>query len=117
VVALAKAREELYLPGREGVLTLPPHTQGQYLLERIRDEAHRFALDYHRKLRAAAQVASSLEHCPGIGAKRRAALLKHFGGLDALKRATIADIASVAGIGMNVASRLWAFLQGELTPE
>jgi len=117
VVALAKAREELYLPGREGILTLPPHTQGKYLLERIRDEAHRFALGYHRKLRSAAQVFSCLESCPGIGVKRRAALLKYFGSLEALKRATIAEIASVEGIGLSVAFRLWAYLQGELSPE
>lgn len=115
VVALAKAREEVFLPGREKPLVLPPHTQGHYLLQRVRDEAHRFALAYHQKLRAAAQVSSRLESCPGIGASRRAALLKHFGGMQALENATMAEILAVKGLNAGLAARLWAFLHEDKT--
>lgn len=110
VIALAKAQEEVFVPDRDRPIIFAPHTQGQYLLQRVRDEAHRFALAYHQKLRREAQLASRLEECPGIGAHRRVALLKHFGNFAALERATVEDIATVEGISNALARRVWEFL-------
>ncbi len=97
-VGLAKKREEIFLPGRSEPLVLPRDSQGLYLLQRIRDEAHRFALGYHRQLRAKKGLASILEEIPGIGPKRRQALLKHFGSIDAIRQASVEELAAVKGM-------------------
>ncbi|MDP1809096.1 MAG: excinuclease ABC subunit UvrC [Actinomycetota bacterium] len=85
--ALAKKREELFLPGRDEPVLLPEGSQGLYLIQRIRDEAHRFAIAYHRQLRADTMRGSSLDSLPGIGPKRRQMLLKKFGSLKKVKAA------------------------------
>jgi excinuclease ABC subunit C len=97
-IGLAKKQEEVFLPGRSEPLILPRDSQGLYLLQRIRDEAHRFAIGYHRKLRAKKSLASILEEIPGIGPKRRQALLKHFGSIEAIRQASVEELAAVKGM-------------------
>ncbi len=103
VVGLAKQREELFLPGRSDPILLPPGTQGLFLIQRIRDEAHRFAITAHRAQRAKASVISELDAVPGIGPTRRKALLKHFGSLEAIRAATIEELTAVRGMTLSAA--------------
>lgn len=114
VVSLAKAEELIFVPGRESPVDLPHDSQARYLVQRIRDEAHRFAITYHRQLRKKAQVASVLEGCPGIGPSKRQVLLKSFGSLTALKQATIEELMAVKGINQSLAERVRAYLQEQL---
>jgi len=97
-VGLAKKQEEVFLPGRSQPLVLPRDSQGLYLLQRVRDEAHRFAIGYHRQLRAKKTLTSILEEIPGIGPKRRQALLKHFGSIETIRQASIEELAAVKGM-------------------
>jgi excinuclease ABC subunit C len=99
VVGLAKRNEDVYLEGNAEPVRPPRRSPGLRLLQRVRDEAHRFAVTYHRKLRGAAARRSALEDVPGIGKARRTALLVHFGSLDAVRRAAVVEIARVPGIG------------------
>jgi len=110
VVGLAKQHEELYMPGREAPLRLPSASQGLYLLQRIRDEAHRFAIEYHRKLRDSHGTRSLLDEIPGIGSKRRQALLARFGSLEGIRLATVDELAAVEGITRPVAEQLKEYL-------
>jgi excinuclease ABC subunit C len=103
VAALAKANEDLYLPDGPQPVRLPRKSQGLYLLQRVRDEAHRFAISHHRTRRRKAGVASQLDGIPGVGPARRKALLRAFGSLDAIRLATADQIAAVPGIPSQVA--------------
>ncbi len=103
VVGLAKQREELFLPGRSDPILLPPATQGLFLIQRIRDEAHRFAITAHREKRSKVSVASELDAIPGIGPVRRKALLKHFGSLEAIRDASEEELASAPGMTLAAA--------------
>ena len=85
---------------------LPKHSQGLYLLQRIRDEAHRFAITYHRQVRSKAAVVSSLDSVPGIGPKRRKALLQRFGSLKHLKEAPVEEITAVQGMTRSLAEKV-----------
>ncbi|GAB2674075.1 excinuclease ABC subunit UvrC [Thalassiella azotivora] len=96
---LAKRLEEVWLPGEDHPTILPRTSQGLYLLQRVRDEAHRFAVSYHRQRRSKAMTRSALDEVPGLGPTRRKALLRHFGSLRNLRAATVDDIAEVPGIG------------------
>jgi len=98
VAGLAKQREELFLPGRAEGILLTPGSQGLFLVQRIRDEAHRFAITFHRQKRSQAAVASQLDAIPGIGPARRKALLEHFGSLEAIRQATVAELAAAPGM-------------------
>lgn len=111
VAGLAKQQEELFLPGRKDSLMLPRHSQGLYLLQRIRDEAHRFAITAHRNRRTKAGLASRLDAIPGIGPARRKALLQRFGSLDAIRQASIEELTSVKGITPEIAQSLRAHLE------
>jgi excinuclease ABC subunit C len=102
-VGLAKEREELYMEGRRKPLVLPRRSQGRYLLQRVRDEAHRFAVTHHRARRRKATVASQLDAIPGVGRARRRALLKAFGSIDRIRSASAAEIAAVPGISRSLA--------------
>ena len=104
VAGLAKQREELFLPGRPDGILLPPGSQGLFLVQRVRDEAHRFAITFHRQKRGRQALGSELEALPGIGPTRRKALLKHFGSLEAIRQATVEELAVVPG--MNRAAAL-----------
>jgi len=98
LVALAKEHEELFLPEREESLRLPRRSQGLFLVQRIRDEAHRFAVGSHRQARRREALASELEEIPGIGPRRRQALLKAFGSLEGVRQATVEELAAVPGM-------------------
>jgi excinuclease ABC subunit C len=106
VCGLAKRLEEVWLPGQEDPVILSRTSQGLYLLQRVRDEAHRFAITYHRAKRAKAATASALDAVPGLGPARRAALLKKFGSVKALSAASEAEIAAVPGIGSRLAGTI-----------
>jgi excinuclease ABC subunit C len=98
VAGLAKQQEELFLPTRDDSLMLPRHSQGLYLLQRIRDEAHRFAITAHRNRRSKAGLASTLDAVPGIGPVKRRRLLTHFGSIEAIKQASLEELTSIPGI-------------------
>ncbi len=108
--ALAKQEEEIFIPGKTKSVILPERSQGLYLVQRVRDEAHRFANEGHRKRRARVGVASILDGIPGVGPKRRQTLLTHFGSLDELRQATAEEIGSVPGIPIDVAESIKAHL-------
>ena len=110
VVALAKQDEALHVPGQRAPVMLPRDSQGLYLLQRIRDEAHRFAISYHRRLREKQGTTSLLDQVPGIGPRRRRALLEKFGSLDAIRRATLDELAAVPGMNRRAAERLVEYL-------
>jgi excinuclease ABC subunit C len=111
VAALAKREEEIFVPGSEEPVKLPQGSKALSLLQRIRDEAHRFAISYHHELARKETLSASLEAIPEIGPKRRRALLEHFGSLEALRKATVEEIASVPGITPKLALRIKEFLQ------
>lgn len=106
VVSLAKQNEELFLPGRSEGLLLPRHSQGFYLIQRIRDEAHRSAITAHRNRRAQASVVSRLDSVPGIGPARRKLLLTRFGSLEDIHQATIEELTAIPGITAALAQAL-----------
>ncbi len=112
VCGLAKRLEEVWLPGEEFPVILPRSSEGLYLLQRVRDEAHRFAITYHRHKRGKAATASALDDVPGLGAARRAALLKHFGSVRKLAAASVAEVGAVPGIGPKLAATVVAALNG-----
>jgi excinuclease ABC subunit C len=103
VIALAKRMEEVYLPGRPEPLRIGRGSEALYLLQHLRDEAHRFALELHRKRRTKAMTASILDSIPGVGEARRKRLLKRFGSVKRIRAASVDDIASVPGIPRPVA--------------
>lgn len=110
---LAERLEEIWLPDEKSPIVLDRHSPALHLIQRIRDEAHRFALSHHRSLRTKNTVRSRLEDIPGIGPKRRAALLKRFKSIDALRAATVAEIASTPGMSMPSAEAVAQWLQAE----
>ena len=95
VVGLAKREEEIFFPNKSKPTLLPRHSQGLYLVQRIRDEAHRFAITAHRKQRSKLGLASQLDMIPGIGPTRRKALLKHFGSIDKIREASFEELVAV----------------------
>lgn len=107
---LAKRLEEVWLPGESDPVVLPRSSEGLYLLQRVRDEAHRFAISYQRTKRAKRLTAGELDSVPGLGETRRQALLKHFGSLKRLRAATVAEICEVPGIGLRTAETVVAAL-------
>ena len=116
LASLAKREEELWLPGWNEPVVLPNGSPSLYLVKRVRDEAHRFAVEYHRELRGRAMTASVLDDVPGVGPKRKKALLKHFGGIKKLRQASVDEVAAVPGIPQDVAEVLVETLKTEVTP-
>jgi excinuclease ABC subunit C len=106
VIGLAKEREEVWLPAAGSPFVLPSNSQALYLLQRLRDEAHRFAITYHRKLRAKSQTRSVLDELPGVGPARKRALLRVFGSAKQMRAATVDEIAAVPGISRNLAEKI-----------
>ena len=100
--------EEIVFPGRADALTLPADHPGLHLLQQIRDEAHRFAIQGHRARRGKARTTSPLQGIAGVGAAKRKALLTHFGGLKGLEKASVDDLARVPGISRTRAQRIYA---------
>ncbi|TAK25287.1 MAG: excinuclease ABC subunit UvrC [Chloroflexota bacterium] len=115
IVSLAKQSEEIFTPTESRPIILPRESQALYLVQRIRDEAHRFALTYHRKLRARRGTRSALDDVPGIGPKRRAALLRRFGSVRAIREATIEDLVATPGMDSRVAASIKERLQASAT--
>ena len=113
---LAKRLEEVWLPGQSDPLILPRTSEGLYLLQRVRDEAHRFAITFHRSRRSGVMLESLLDEIPHLGQVRRAALLKRFGSVAALRRASAAEIAEIPGIGGTIAEIIISSLQKERSP-
>lgn len=111
---LAKEEELLCEEGREEWIRLPRGSQGLFLLQRVRDEAHRFAITYHRKLHRKAATHSRLDDVPGIGPKRKKALLKAFGSLKRIREASVEELAAVPGMNREVAERLLEYLGGQV---
>lgn len=111
LVGLAKQHELLFVPGRSEAIALPRNSPALHLLQRIRDEAHRFAITHHRKRRGKAAVHSILDDIPGIGDARRNALLEHFGGLQKLRAASAEEIAEVPGMTKPLAEKLQEYLR------
>ncbi|MFE6866852.1 excinuclease ABC subunit UvrC [Kitasatospora sp. NPDC057692] len=107
---LAKRLEEVWLPGEDDPVVLPRSSEGLYLLQRVRDEAHRFAITYQRGKRSKRLTAGELDSVPGLGETRRQALLKHFGSLKRLRAATVDELCAVPGIGRRTAETVAAAL-------
>ena len=103
VIGLAKRLEEVWVPSEPDPVILSRNSEGLYLLQRIRDEAHRFAITYHRSKRSKRMTASALDSVRGLGEHRRKALVTHFGSLARLKEATVDEITAVPGIGVATA--------------
>ena len=112
VCGIAKRLEEIWLPGDPDPVILPRNSEGMFLMQRVRDEAHRFAITFHRQRRSRSMTVSELDNVPGLGPARRSALLKHFGSLKRLKEATPEQIAEVPGIGLRGATRIAEALHG-----
>ena len=110
VVGLAKRLEEVWLPGEEFPVILPRSSEGLYLLQRVRDEAHRFAITFHRKRRSASMTRSALDGIPGLGPTRKKRLLTHFGSLKRIRSAAVEEVAAVHGIGPTLATSIKAAL-------
>jgi excinuclease ABC subunit C len=109
IVALAKEFEYIFLPGREAPIILPKGSPTLQLLQRIRDEAHRFAIEYHRKLRGKKIVESALDEIAGIGLKKKQALLRYFGSVEKLREAEVSEIEGVPGITRKDAGWVWGY--------
>ena len=114
VIGLAKREEEIFLEGRSDSIMLDKESVALHLIQRIRDEAHRFAITYHRKLRGKRNLVSILDHVEGIGPKRRQALWQHFSSLDAMKAATVEELAAVEGMNSAAAEKLAAFFAADV---
>lgn len=110
IVALAKENEELFLPGNPEPVILPRDSQALFLVQRVRDEAHRFAVSFHRQRRSKATFQSRLDEIPGVGPKRKQALLRRFGSLKAIQQASPEELATVPGISQTVAEQIKAAL-------
>jgi excinuclease ABC subunit C len=110
VIGLAKQMEEIHAPDQTLPIRLPGNSPALHLIQRLRDEAHRFANAYHQKLRKRRVQESVLDEFPGLGDKRKLALLQHFGSIQRLRAAAVDAIASVPGIGPKMAAALHQFL-------
>ena len=101
------------MPGQDYPVILPRTSEGLYLLQRVRDEAHRFAITFHRQRRSKAMTASALDGIPGLGETRRKALLRHFGSVKKVRAASVEDLVAVSGIGPALAATIAAQLSSE----
>ncbi|NME79304.1 excinuclease ABC subunit UvrC [Rhodococcus sp. 105337] len=116
VIGLAKRLEEVWVPGEEDPVILPRTSESLYLLQRIRDEAHRFAITFHRSKRSRRMTASALDGVKGLGETRRKALVTHFGSVARLREADVEEITAVPGIGKTTAQAVLDALHAERTP-
>ncbi|MGC8862720.1 MAG: excinuclease ABC subunit UvrC [Armatimonadota bacterium] len=115
VIGLAKKNEEIFKPGQSEPILLPRNSKALHLIQRIRDEAHRFAITYHRTARGKTMKASVLNEIPGIGPKRRRALIRHFGSVEAIANASIEELAAVPGVTKAAADAVFRFLRERST--
>jgi excinuclease ABC subunit C len=117
VIGLAKRLEEVWVPGEDDPMILPRSSQALFLLQRVRDEAHRFAITFHRSKRSKRMTASALDGIPGLGKTRRTALVTHFGSVARLREASLEEIAQVPGIGLTTARAVQSALGGDTVAE
>ncbi len=110
ICGLAKENEEIFLPGRPDPVLLPRDSQALFLVQRVRDEAHRFAITFHRSTRSKSAFKSRLDEIPGVGPTRKKALIRAFGSVKAIQAASVEELASVAGINTAVAENIKARL-------
>ncbi len=110
VASLAKQFEEVYLPGKADPVRIPRQSEALYLLQRLRDESHRFAITYHRKLRDKRMKQSVLDDVPGLGPARRKRLLKELGSVRKVKAATLEELQALSWLPDQVAENLWNHL-------
>ena len=113
VIGLAKRLEEVWVPAEPDPVILPRNSEGLYLLQRVRDEAHRFAISYHRSKRSKRMTESALDTVPGLGETRRKALVTHFGSVAQIRQASVEEITAVPGIGTTTAAAVLAALGSE----
>ncbi|PWB68837.1 hypothetical protein C3F09_10950 [candidate division GN15 bacterium] len=113
VISLAKRLEEVYLPGQSDPVTIPKSSPALLLLKRIRDEAHRIAITYNRKVRSKRTITSALDGIAGVGKSRRESLLKEFGSVERIKQATPDDLARVKGISRQLAEKILQVLASQ----
>ncbi|MGB5884173.1 MAG: helix-hairpin-helix domain-containing protein, partial [Desulfobulbales bacterium] len=117
LVSIAKDKEKktdkIYRPGRKNPLSLVRHSPVLFFMMQVRDEAHRFGISLHRRLRRKSALASELDTVPGIGPSRRKMLLKTLGSLAKVKKAELLELAAVPGIGMELAEQIWDFFHPE----
>ena len=111
IIGLAKKEEEIFKPGQSEAIIIPHHSPALQLLQRVRDEAHRFAVSYHRKLRSRRLTHSMLDEIPGVGEKRRNALLQHFGSLAKIREAKIWQLKKVEGVSSKTARKIYDYLR------
>lgn len=109
IIGLAKEFEEIYLPNSKRPIIIPKNNKALHLLQQVRDESHRFAITYHRKLRSKDIQASSLDNIPGIGKKRKINLLKEFGTIDNVKKASVSDLAKIKGMNQKTAENVYNY--------
>ncbi len=114
IISLAKKNEEIYTIKDKVPIILPRHSPALRLLQRIRDEAHRFAITYHKKIRGKKFIQSVLDEIPGIGPKKKKALLKHFKSIEDLRNASLEELMEIEGIGKKFAEKIKIFLQNKL---
>jgi excinuclease ABC subunit C len=110
IFGLAKREEEVFVPGQGDPILLPRNSQGRFLIQRVRDEAHRFAITTHRRARNKLGLSSTLEAIPGVGPQRRKALLKAFGSMDKIRAATVDELTAVPGMTAKVARQVKEYL-------
>ena len=115
VVGLAKRLEEIWLPGNPDPIILPRNSEGLYLLQRLRDEAHRFAITFHRSKRSKVMLESLLDEIEDLGPTRRAALLDRYGSVAAIRKASVEDLAQTPGIGLRIAEGITNYLNSTKT--
>ena len=111
VCGLAKADEEVFVPWDETPVVLPTGSASLYLIKQVRDEAHRFAITFHRELRDKAMTVSILDEVEGIGPRRKKDIMKHFGSMKRLREASVDEIAAVKGVSEDVARALYDTLR------
>ncbi|MEJ6950269.1 excinuclease ABC subunit UvrC [Natronospora cellulosivora (SeqCode)] len=111
IIGLAKREEEVFLPGRSDPIIIPKKSTALHLIQRVRDEAHRFAVSYHRKLRSRRLTHTMLDNIPGVGPKRRQALLQHFGSLAEIRKANIGKLKEVEGVSDKTARIIYDYLR------
>ena len=110
MASLAKENEEIFIPQKTKPIILPRSSPGLQLLQRLRDEAHRFALGYHQKMRKRKTFASALDSVPGVGPKRKRTLLKQFGSVRVIREASVDELAATTGMSQSLAKRIKEYL-------
>ena len=113
IIGLAKEFEEIYIPNSSFPIRIPQENEALHLLQQVRDESHRFAVTYHRKLRSKKIEESPLDNIIGIGKKRKIELLRHFGDLEAIKKASIDEIKEVNGMNEKAATNVYEYFHNE----